>query len=83
MINEIQLAPHEFIGGNKLTIEIKPPPQTPDTTEFDLFIGKINVFGAIMQNFDPYQNLILDPLLDAKIKYADHRGKNEFFFIIK
>jgi len=79
-INGIQLASHEFIGGNRLTIEIKPPPQTPDTTEFDLFIGKINVFETMMQNFDPF---ILDPLLEAKIKYADHRGKNDSFFYEK
>ncbi len=78
-INRIQLASHQFIGGNKLTIEIEPPPKTPDTTEFHLFIGKINIFKAILQNFDPYQNPILDPLLNATIKYEDLRGKSNFF----
>jgi hypothetical protein len=81
MINGIQVPSHEFIGGNKKTIQIKPPPKTSDTNDFHLFIGKINVLKSIMQNLDPHENL--DCLLDVRIEYADHRGRNNFLFITK
>jgi len=82
-INGIQVPSHEFIGGNKKTIQIKPPPKTSDTNDFHLFIGKINVLKSIMQNLDPHENFALDRLLDVRIEYADHKGRNNFFFYYK
>ncbi len=83
MVNERQLAMHEFIGVIRNTIKIRPPPKTRGENDFRLTILKRNVWRTILDGLNPYEKLVQEVLLDTKITYGDHGLYKKKCFIVK